>query len=88
MGSWSDAQAFLTMWALRFFASICVALVVLVGLDAVGAIIDQSADLGRNYQFSDMLVYIVTLIPSKLYDFMPFGCLIGCLVGLGIFAGQ
>ena len=70
------------------FASICVALVVLVGLDAVGAIIDQSADLGRNYQFSDMLVYIVTLIPSKLYDFMPFGCLIGCLVGLGILQGN
>ena len=31
------------------FAAIAVALIVLVGLDAVGAIIDQSGDVARNY---------------------------------------
>ena len=66
------------------FASICVALLVLLGLDAVGAIIDQSGRLGRNYHFSDALIYVGTLLPSRLYEFMPFGCLIGCLIGLGI----
>ena len=34
------------------FASIAVTLMVLVGLDSVGAIIDQSADVTRNYFFA------------------------------------
>ena len=70
------------------FASIGVALLVLIGLDAVGEIIDQSGRLGRNYHFSDALIYVGTLLPSRLYEFMPFGCLIGCLIGLGILQGN
>ncbi len=70
------------------FASIGVALLVLIGLDAVGEIIDQSGRLGRNYHFPDALIYVGTLLPSRLYEFMPFGCLIGCLIGLGILQGN
>ncbi|MDB4309136.1 hypothetical protein N9913_02380 [Porticoccaceae bacterium] len=33
------------------FGSIAIALLVLVGLDSVGAIIDQTGDISRNYHF-------------------------------------
>ena len=70
------------------FASIGVTLMVLVGLDSVGAIIDQSADVTRNYFFADALIYVVTLVPSRIYEYIPFASLIGCLVGLGLLAGN
>ena len=70
------------------FASIAVTLLVLVGLDSVGAIIDQSADVMRNYAFTDALIYVVTLVPSRIYEYIPFASLIGCLVGLGLLAGN
>jgi lipopolysaccharide export system permease protein len=68
------------------FAAIAVALLVLVGLDSVGAIIDQTADISRNYHFSDVLIYVGTLVPSRIYEYMPFASLIGCLIGLGLLA--
>ena len=68
------------------FASIAVALLVLVGLDSVGAIIDQTAKISRNYHFSDVLIYVGTLLPSRIYEYMPFASLIGCLIGLGLLA--
>lgn len=70
------------------FASIAVTLMVLVGLDSVGAIIDQSADITRNYFFTDALIYVITLVPSRIYEYIPFASLIGCLVGLGLLAGN
>ena len=70
------------------FASIAVTLMVLVGLDSVGAIIDQSGDITRNYFFTDALIYVVTLVPSRIYEYIPFASLIGCLVGLGLLAGN
>ena len=68
------------------FGSIAVALLVLVGLDSVGAIIDQTADISRNYHFVDVLIYVGTLMPSRIYEYMPFASLIGCLIGLGLLA--
>ena len=70
------------------FAAIAVALIVLVGLDAVGAIIDQSGDVARNYLFTDVLIYVCTLLPSRIYEYIPFASLIGCLIGLGLLAGN
>jgi lipopolysaccharide export system permease protein len=70
------------------FASICVALLVLVGLDGVGGIIEQTDDIARNYRFADVLVYVGTLLPSRIYEYIPFACLIGCLIGLGMLEGQ
>ena len=53
------------------FASIAVTLLILVGLDSVGAIIDQSADVMRNYFFTDALIYVITLVPSRIYEYIP-----------------
>lgn len=68
------------------FAAIAIALLVLVGLDSVGAIIDQTAKISRNYHFADVLIYVGTLLPSRIYEYMPFASLIGCLIGLGLLA--
>ena len=62
------------------FGAIAVALLVLVGLDSVGAVIDQTADISRNYHFADVLIYVGTLLPSRIYEYMPFASLIGCLI--------
>ena len=70
------------------FAAIAVALLVLVGLDSVGAIIDQSGDVRQNYHFADVLIYVGTLLPSRIYEYIPFASLIGCLIGLGLLAGN
>lgn len=70
------------------FSAIAVTLIALVGLNSVGAIIDESNDVMRNYYFSDALVYVVTLLPSIIYEYIPFASLIGCLVGLGLLAGN
>ena len=70
------------------FGAIAVALVVLVGLDAVGAIIDESGDIRLNYLFVDVLIYVGTLLPSRIYEYIPFASLIGCLIGLGLLAGN
>ena len=68
------------------FSSIAVALVVVVGLDAVAAIIDEAGAVKGNYHFFDTLIYVATKLPSTVYEYIPFSSLIGCLLGLGLLA--
>jgi len=68
------------------FAAITVALFVVVGVDAIAAIIDEAGDVQRNYHFSDALIYVATKLPSTIYEYIPFSSLIGCLFGLGMLA--
>ena len=68
------------------FAAITVALLVVVGVDAIAAIIDEAGDVQRNYHFSDALIYVATKLPSTVYEYIPFSALIGCLFGLGLLA--
>ena len=68
------------------FAAITVALLLVVGVDAIAAIIDEAGDVQRNYHFSDALIYVATKLPSTIYEYIPFSSLIGCLFGLGLLA--
>ena len=43
---------------------------------------------GKNYQFDDVLVFVLTKLPSTIYEYIPFSALIGCLYGLGLLAGN
>jgi lipopolysaccharide export system permease protein len=63
-----------------------VALIAIIGLDLVAGIIDQMGDIKRNYRFADVLIYVVTKLPSAIYEYIPLASLIGCLVGLGMLA--
>ncbi|MEE4203173.1 MAG: LPS export ABC transporter permease LptG [Halieaceae bacterium] len=58
-------------------------LVVLVGLDALSAVVDESQDISDTYGFLEVLTYVGLTLPRRIHEFVPFAALIGALVGLG-----
>ncbi len=68
--------------------AIAMVLLVIVGLDCITAIIDELANTQGNYDFVEVLAYVALTIPSRIYEFIPFATLIGCLAGLGILASN
>jgi lipopolysaccharide export system permease protein len=68
--------------------AIMLVLVIIVGLDAITAFIDESEDISETYNFVQVAVYLLLTLPGRLYEFMPFAALIGCLIGLGQLAGS
>ncbi len=58
-------------------------LVVLVGLDALSSIVDESQDISERYGFLQILTYVGLTLPRRIHEFVPFAALIGALVGLG-----
>jgi len=63
-------------------------LVIIVGLDAVTAYIDEAGDISDSYTAWEVLLYIVLTIPGRLYEYTPFAAMIGCLIGLGQLASS
>lgn len=61
-------------------------LAVLMGLDLIISVLDQSGDLSGSYTFGRAAVYSLLSLPSHLAQVLPFGILIGCLAGLGSLA--
>ena len=70
------------------FAAVSITLLVIVGLDGVAAIIDEADSIRRNYRFIDLLIYVATTLPSRIYEYIPLSCLVGCLFGLGQLAND
>lgn len=58
-------------------------LVVLVGLDALSSVVDESQDISESYGFLQVLQYVALTLPRRIHEFVPFAALIGALVGLG-----
>jgi lipopolysaccharide export system permease protein len=65
------------------FKSILLVLVIIVGLDAIAAFIDEAEDISDTYSFGQVGLYIFLTLPGRLHEFIPFAALIGCLIGLG-----
>ncbi|MEP0202147.1 MAG: LPS export ABC transporter permease LptG [Halioglobus sp.] len=63
--------------------AVLLVLLILVGLDAVAAFIDESDDISQSYRFPDVCWYVLQTLPGRVYEFIPFAALIGCLTGLG-----
>lgn len=63
--------------------AILLVLVVIVGLDAISAFIDESGDLSDSYTALEIGLYVLLTLPGRLYEFLPFAALIGALAGLG-----
>jgi len=72
--------------ALQVAAAILLVLAVLLGLELVIGLLDQSADLGGRYTLGPAAYYTLMTLPSHLAQFLPFAVLIGCLAGLGSLA--
>lgn len=68
--------------------AIALVLLVVLSLDVIAALIDGLEDIDDNYRFSDVLQYIVLTLPARIYDHLAFSSLIGCLLGLGVLAGN
>ena len=69
-------------------SAILLALAIIIGLDAVGEFIDEVDDLSESYTFGHVMLFVGLSIPGRLYEFIPFAALIGCLMGLGQLAGS
>lgn len=67
-------------------ASILMVLLVLLGIDTIAGIIDETGDLSGNYDFMAALHFVLLSIPGNVFDLLPFAALVGCLAGLGSLA--
>ncbi len=70
------------------FAAIGMVLLVILSLDLVGSFIDQIGDLRGDYDLSEVVIYLALTTPGRLYEYLPYSSLIGCLAGLGILANS
>lgn len=68
--------------------AISLVLLVIVALDAIGAVIDGVGDISNNYTFNQVMIYVVMTLPSRIYENIPIASLIGCLIGLGVLANN
>lgn len=66
--------------------AILLVLAVIVGLDIIAGIIDELEDIQGNYTFFSACLYVLMTVPSRIYNYLPFASLIGCLAGLGVLA--
>lgn len=66
--------------------SIAVVLLVVVALDFISELVEQSGKVAGNFTFGEVIVYALLSIPSSIYDYLPLASLVGCLIGLGLLA--
>jgi len=66
--------------------SVSMVLMLLVSLDSSFAFLAELDDVKGSYQAREALIFILLTVPRRLYEFMPVGTLIGCLIGLGTLA--
>jgi lipopolysaccharide export system permease protein len=70
------------------FGAIGLTLMVFISLDFIFSLINQLDSLEGNYTAKEALIYLLLTLPRRIYTFMPFACLIGCMAGLGILASS
>ncbi|MFZ5724207.1 MAG: LPS export ABC transporter permease LptG [Pseudomonadota bacterium] len=61
---------------------------ILVALDILFAFLAELEDLRGNYQFMEAAQFILLTAPRRLYQMIPTGTLLGCLVALGALANN
>ena len=68
--------------------AIVMVLLIIVGLDAISAFIDEAEEISESYTVWRVAQYILLTLPGRFYEFIPFAALIGCLAGLGQLASS
>jgi lipopolysaccharide export system permease protein len=69
-------------------AAMFLVMVVVLSLDFIFAFIAELDDTANNYQTLDALWYVFLTLPRRIYDYLPLGAFMGCLVGLGSMASS
>ena len=67
-------------------AAMLLVMAIVLSLDFLFAFIAEMDDLKNNYQSIDALLFLLTTLPRRIYDYLPLGAFMGCLVGLGTMA--
>lgn len=63
-------------------------MVVVLSLDLIFGFIAELEDTRNNYQTLEALWYVALTLPRRIYDYLPLGAFMGCLVGLGSMASS
>lgn len=74
--------------ASTIFVSTVGVLLLILALDVIAELVDQTDDLRGSYTMLNALWYTALLIPSTIAEYLPLACLVGCLVGLGLLASS
>ena len=68
--------------------AITLVLLIIVAIDAIGAINDGRGDIAKDYTFKQVVIYVALTLPARIYEHLPMSSLIGCLIGLGVLANN
>lgn len=68
------------------FYAIALTLLVFIALDFIFGLIGQLEKVTETYTALEAFYYMSLTVPRRLYDLIPYACLIGCLAGLGLLA--
>jgi lipopolysaccharide export system permease protein len=68
--------------------AVLMVLLVILSLDTVSDLVDQTADLRSRYSIGQALIYVTLKIPGSAVDYLGFAALIGCLIGVGTLANR
>lgn len=68
--------------------AVSIVLLVIMALLLIAAFVDEIGGVRGNYTMFEMIIYVMLTMPRRLYEIIPFACLIGCLIGLGILANS
>lgn len=68
--------------------AILLVMVVVLALDMIFALIAELDDARNDYQALEALLYVLLTLPRRIYDYLPLGAFMGCLVGLGTLASS
>lgn len=63
-------------------------MVVVLSLDLIFGFIAELDDARNDYQTLQALSYVFMTLPRRIYDYLPLGAFMGCLVGLGAMASS
>ncbi|MBW0149471.1 LPS export ABC transporter permease LptG [Marinobacter arenosus] len=63
-------------------------MVVVLSLDLIFGFIAELEDTRNDYQTLEALWYVALTLPRRIYDYLPLGAFMGCLVGLGSMASS
>lgn len=70
------------------FTAIALTLMVFLALDFIFSLINELEKVNGNYTALEAFKYMLFTMPRRLYDYIPYSCLIGCLAGLGLLASS
>lgn len=69
-------------------SAIALTLLVFMSLDFIFGLINQLETVRGNFTISEAFIYMLLTTPRRIYTFIPYSCLIGCLAGLGVLASS